>query len=134
MNSLSGEVIDVRSADELSLVKVKCGQVIFTSLVIMDPSNRSFLLAGKKANVHFKETEVIIAKPGPLEISVQNRIPCKIKKMEEGKILSQLSLTFEGMEIISIITTTAVKQLNLSTDTEVVALIKTNEVTISYRD
>jgi molybdopterin-binding protein len=134
MNSLTGEIIDVASTAGLSIVKVKCGHSVFTALVISEPTSNTFVRHGARVLVHFKETEVMIGIPGPLEISVQNKIPCTIKKMEEGKILTQLTLTFEGLEIVSIITSNAVKQLKLEAGAQVIALIKTNEVTLSNSD
>jgi molybdate transport system regulatory protein len=133
MNRLQGDITEFVRSGDLSLVKIKSGKNIFTSLAVHADSNDSFLATGKIVNIEFKETEVMIALPGPMEISVQNRIPCRIKSIQEGKILCQVLLEFDDREIISIITCAAAGQLRLKPEDLVIALIKTNEVSLSYQ-
>lgn len=134
MNTLRGNIIEMVTAEDISLVKVKSGTVIFTALIIEDASMAKNISIGKKVAVNFKETEVMVAKPGILEISVQNKIPCTIKSITVGKILCQLALAFDDLEITSIITSNAFSQLKLTQGEKVIALIKTNEISLSYYD
>jgi molybdopterin-binding protein len=84
--------------------------------------------------VYFKETEVIIAKNEPMNISIQNKILCNIEAIRNGEILSELHLSFGELKIKSLITTNACKTLNLKNGDAVLALIKTNEVSLSPND
>ncbi|HTI12208.1 MAG TPA: TOBE domain-containing protein [Puia sp.] len=136
MNILSGNITDITTEDEISLVKVDAAGTTFTAIVIDTPVRSAYLTKGAPVRLLFKETEVMIATPAPLAISVQNRIRCQIKNIKSGKILCELTLGLEGSdsEIRSIITLNACKQLALQTGDNVIALIKTNEVSLSAHD
>lgn len=131
MNILTGTITTIQTHDEVSLVKATSNGIAFTAIVLDTPATTDYLTIGKNIRLLFKETEVIIAKDFDLNISVQNRIPCSIHQIIKGVILSELSLSFGGATIKSIITTNAVKQLGLKENDTVLALIKTNEISLS---
>ncbi|HMG83179.1 MAG TPA: TOBE domain-containing protein [Ferruginibacter sp.] len=134
MNTLTGTITAIQSHDNLSLVKVLSDSVNFTSIVLDTPATTDYLTIGNTVQLLFKETEVIIAKNFDIAISVQNRIPCNIRSIVSGVILSQVNLSFGATMISSVITTNAVKQLGLKENDTVLALIKTNEVSLSPHD
>jgi molybdate transport system regulatory protein len=134
MNTLTGTITAIQSHDNLSLVKVLSNGASFTSIVLDTPETTDYLSIGNNIQLLFKETEVIIAKNFDINISVQNRIPCSIQSIITGVILSQVNLSFGETMIRSIITTNAVKQLGLKENDTVLALIKTNEVSLSPHD
>jgi molybdopterin-binding protein len=134
MNILTGNITSIQGSESLSLVKIAVASTIFTAIIIDTPESEAYFKIGNTVKVYFKETEVIIAKNEPLNISIQNKILCKIESIRNGEILSELHLSFEGKTINSIITTNAVKSLNLKNGDTVLALIKTNEVSLSPND
>lgn len=134
MNILKGNITSIQGSDSLSLVKITVGNSIFTAIIIDTPESEVYFKIGNTVNVYFKETEVIIAKNEPLNISIQNKILCKIDSMKQGKILTELYLSFGEFNIKSLITTNASKTLNLKIGDLVLALIKTNEVSLSPND
>lgn len=173
MNTLAGEILEIITEEQISLVKVKAGEWIFSSIVIDTPATSTWLQKGHPVKLLFKETEVIIARGPSLIISVQNKIPCTIKKITMGKILCQLDLHMAKVtaatsaspatatsgptqataaaaasgattatapaaapewQIRSIITRNACEQLNLQENDPVIALVKTNEVSLSAHD
>lgn len=134
MNILKGNITNIHGSESLSLVKIAVGDIIFTSIIIETPESEAYFKIGKTVNVYFKETEVIIAKNEPLNISIQNKILCNINSMKQGEILSELHLSFGEFTIKSLITTNAAKTLNLKNGDAVLALIKTNEVSLSPND
>ncbi len=134
MNILKGNITSIQGSESLSLVKIAIGNTTFTAIIIDTPESGSYFKIGNKVNVYFKETEVIIAKNEPMNISIQNKILCNIEAIRNGEILSELHLSFGEMTLKSIITTNAVKTLNLKTGDAVLALIKTNEVSLSPND
>ena len=139
MNVLKGVITGILTEDEISLVHVDSNGWSLTSIVIDTPANSSYLQIDQRVNCIVKETEVMIAKTFPLAISVQNKIECRIKKITTGKILCQIELQIRpeseasGM-ICSIITRNACEQLQLKENDLVMALIKTNEVSLSAHD
>ncbi len=136
MNMLPGEIIGIDREEGISLVKIRLETLPFTSIVLDTPADSPYLAIGHPVNLLFKETEVIIAR-SPVIISVRNRIECNIKSIRSGKLLDELTLGFTGMltrrqyEIRSIITHEASEQLELKEGDKIIALIKTNEVSLS---
>lgn len=131
MNKLTGNITAIQTSNTLSLVKITVDNTFFTAIVIDTPETLSYLKMGNSAKLFFKETEVIIAKTTDLNISVQNKLLCKISNINSGEILSEISLEFGNNTIQSIITTNACQQLNLQENDEVMALIKTNEISLA---
>jgi len=131
VNSLSGKIANIKSDEYFSIVEIDVSGVSLKSIIIETPETVPFLKIGSPMNIMFKETEVSIAKDFSGKLSLQNKIPCLIKDIERGKLLSKIFLDCKGNKIISIITTGAVEQLDLKIDDEVLALIKTNEVMLA---
>lgn len=123
--------MDVKSDEHFSLVEMEVNGITIKSIIIETAGSVPFLKTNSSVNIMFKETEVSIAKNLSGKISMQNKLPCSIKKIEKGKLLSKISLDCKGNKIISIITSAAVEQLELSRNDEVLALIKTNEVILA---
>ena len=130
LNVLPGIIQDFKVHGNLTLVKVNVTNIIITSIVIETPETAGYLKVGAPIKVMFKETEVIIGKISK-DISLQNRIPVKVVKIKTGQLLSQLDLQFGKLAVSSIITSNAVKQLQLAVGAEVIAMIKTNEIMLS---
>jgi len=144
MNKLSGEIKEIQTADNLSLVKVYVDGITFTSIVIDTPATNPGLRIGNLVSILFKETEVIIARAPLPAISVQNRMECIIHDIHSGELLCELTLHLvDGMpggtsgevgEIRSIITRNACDQLDLRVNDRVIALVKTNEISLLTDD
>ncbi|WET03009.1 TOBE domain-containing protein [Flavobacterium sp. YJ01] len=134
MNILKGNISEIQSFEGISLVKVKSHDFIFSSIVLDTPDSADYLKESQAVKIIFKETEVIISKDLNLQISVQNQIPCIVKSVKKGIILSQINLLADQQNIQSIITSNACEQLNLKENDNVIALIKTNEVSLSADD
>jgi len=141
MKILTGEIAEIITEDELSLVKVSVGSLMFTSIVIDTPATCSYLKKGHAVRLLFKETETIIARDQPLAISIRNKMEAIIRKITTGKILCELELELPdigGNEdcrmIRSIITRNACGELGLKENDKIIALVKTNEVSLSADD
>ena len=131
MNSFPGKITGITTEQNLSLVKIEVQGVEFKSIVVEKPQSASYLKIGQPVNILFKETEVIIGDASTKYISLQNRILCQILKVNKGKLLSELLLSFGNLWMRAVITSNAVTQLNLDEGVEVMALIKTNEIMLS---
>ena len=128
MNKLTGEITTVETEQNLALVRVKASGYGFYALM---PAPPQWLKPGAKVNILFKETEVIIAIP-PINTSVRNQLPCEIAKIKTGAILCELTLNIENETITSIITRAACEALDLKEKMPVLALIKTNEISLTH--
>jgi molybdopterin-binding protein len=134
MNTLNGIISEIQSHEGISLVKVKSNNAIFSSIVLDTPETASYLKIDNAVKIIFKEIEVIISKDTNPNISIQNQLPCSIESIRKGVLLSQINLVFGKTIIKSIITTNACEQLDLKENDSVLALIKTNEVSLSPND
>ncbi len=130
MNRLLGTIIAIESNEHLSLVDVFAGQDKFTAMLMETPQNAPYLKVGNTVAVLFKETEVSLAKNLSGELSLRNRIKGTVQKIRRGDILCEVVLDCNGLALTSIITTRAMKRLELQEGDEVVALVKANEVSL----
>jgi len=65
-------------------------------------------------------------------INVRNQFRGKVKGIIEGPVVSEVDvITPQGIVVTSVITTRSVKELQLEVGREVVALVKSTEVSIA---
>ena len=129
MNRLRGIVRNTKGEHNLSLVELDVQGVTMRSVVI-DPPDADYLAKGNEVNILFKETEVVLGTPEDHRISLQNRLLCTVREIQEGDLLARVQLEFKDKSIESIVTAKAVRELNLTKGASVFAMIKTNEVLI----
>lgn len=131
MNKIKGIVKQVETDGSLSIVQLSVGESLIQAIVIETPKTATYLQQGKTIYIVFKATEVGIGKNITGQISLRNQLPCTILAIEKSKLLSNITLQFEGNTIDAIITTAATQQLDLKKGEQVTALIKINEVMLS---
>ena len=131
MNSLKGEIEQIDISGNLSLVGIKVGDCQFKSIVVETPESVDYLRVGGAVDVLFKETEVIIGIGDNMQISLRNKMISTITSIEKGKLLAKLVLQTNAGEVISIITSNAVENLNLKEGLQVMAMVKTNEILLA---
>jgi len=131
MNSLKGEIEHIDVSGNLTLVGIKVGECHFKSILVETPDTVSYLHIGNKVDVLFKETEVILGKGENLQISLRNKMLATITQIERGKLLAKVIMDTNAGKVISIITTNAVENLSLKKGTQVMAMVKTNEILIT---
>ncbi|UUW08622.1 TOBE domain-containing protein [Flavobacterium plurextorum] len=134
MNILNGTISQIQSHEGISLVRVQSNDVTFSTIVLDTPETSDYLKLQNPVKIIFKETEVVISKDLNPNISTQNKLLCRIESIRKGVILSQINLVYEQQVIKSIITRNACEELNLKENDTVLALIKTNEVSLSAHD
>ncbi len=130
MNRLYGRITAIESSDHLSLVDVAVGQTAFTAMLLETPESSPHLRVSNEVMVLFKETEVSLAKNLSGLISLRNRVRCTVRGIRHGNILCEVTVDCDGEPLTSIITTRAVKRLELKEGDEVEALVKANEVSV----
>ena len=131
MNTFKGEIASIKVSGSLSLVEINVAGIFFKSIIIENRETAAWLEEGNDINIIFKETEVIIGKGTEHNVSMQNKIPGTICEIEEGALLSKLTVDTTVGKLIAIITSGAVHQLELQVGETVTAMIKTNEIMLS---
>lgn len=131
MNILNGHINDIRVNGDLSIVKVRVGQIDFSTILIDTPETASYLKIDNEVKVIFKETEVILGVGDMSGISLRNKIIGVVSHIESDILLSKVVISSDIGNITSIITSNAVKQLGIVEGLELTAMIKTNELLLS---
>jgi len=131
MNRLYGTIKTIQHAGTINRVVADCNGVPL-SCVTLDLAER--FQEGSGVAIVFKETEVALARVGDAAISISNMLSCVVEAVEEGVILSEVTLSFEGYHLYSIITTDSVKRLHIKIGEPITALIKANEVSLEGVD
>jgi len=131
MNSFTGHIRSIESSGNLSIVTADVSGTLFTSVVLEKIDDNSYLAEDREVEVHFKETEVVIATGDVSGISLRNRMEGQVRSVDRGKLLSQVKVDTSIGEVVAIITTRAVDLLGLENGTKVCALVKTNEILLS---
>jgi len=134
MNRIRAVIESVESCDSISIVELKAGIGTVSAVVVETPNTANYLNTGREVYILFKETEVSIGKNFSGEISLRNRFDCTILAVERGRILSRVIMECMGEKIVSIITTRSVDSLDLKKGDNVVAFVKTNEVSLMEID
>lgn len=130
MNKLIGRITQIQVSGAIMLADVEVNGQVFSALLIESASHPEWLQEGNEVYLVFKETEVSLAKNLSGLISMRNRMYCKVLQVDRGGLLSKVSLQFQEYVLTSAITTRSVDSLQLSPGDEVVALVKSNEVSL----
>ena len=128
MNQLSGKIENIETKNSLSFVSIKIGAATLFAIVMQTLHNSPHLKIGNPIQVIFKATEVIISTGLVDHISLQNRLAGKIYTIESGLLMSRLLLKTEIGMLISVIPTISVNRLELKVDSEITAMIKSNNL------
>ncbi len=132
MNRFSGKISKIEVNGSLSLVTVAASErITIKTIIIETPETAAYLKIGNTIQVLFKETEVVLGLNQKHTISLQNRINGTIIQIEKGALLSKVVIDTEIGSLVSVVSTEAIKELNLEENQEVIAMIKLNEIMLS---
>jgi molybdopterin-binding protein len=131
MNQLTGTISHIQQSGSIMLVDVDVVGYNYSALMIDLPQALSWLHEGNSIGLIFKETEVSIGKNITGKISLRNQLPCVVKSVKRGEILSVIELAVSGNTIISAITTRSADMLKIRTGDSVTAFIKANEIILT---
>lgn len=132
MNRFSGKISKIDVNGSLSLVTVAASErITIKTIIIETPETAAYLKIGNTIQVLFKETEVVLGLNQKHAISLQNRINGTIIQIEKGALLSKVVIDTEIGSLVSVVSTEAIKELNLEENQEVITMIKLNEIMLS---
>lgn len=127
MNTLTGKIVKIATSGEIGQVHVDVNGAIFTSILL---DVNSFGITNEDSvKLLFKANEVLIATKES-QVSAKNAFLGKVIKIEQGLILSEVTLEFQESSIKSIITTNSLQTLNIKEDMTFLWFVKANEVTL----
>lgn len=127
MNQINAFVHDIQSVENLNIVTFS---VNYHVLKMMSLDLNKKIQKDDQVVLTCKPTSVAIAKNISGELSYSNQLKVTIKSINRGELLSVLELAFDEFTIESIITTESQKRMQLSVNEEVIALIKSSDLSI----
>lgn len=120
-------VKDIKTIDSLNIVEFDFNNI---TLKMMSLELNKDLKIGSKVELLVKPTNVAISKKYIEDISLSNQTLAKIVDIENGELLSSISLQINDTFIESIITKSSSIKLDLKKDDIVNILIKASDLSI----
>jgi molybdate transport system regulatory protein len=131
LNKLSGIIKTINSHQGVSLVDVEVANDSLAVLLLDTPLTASYLSLRNKVSLLFKESEVAISIKEPENLSIRNRLPCCIESLNNGKVITTLTLKYHETSLYALITARSAELLNLKVGDTVFALIKSTEISLA---
>ena len=128
MSQLVATIKKINSVDNLNIVEFDFNGL---TLKMMSLDLNDDVKIGKKVELSVKPTNISIAKNLIGEISLSNQIVATIENLENGQLLSSVSLKVHNTLLESIITVDSSKRMNLQIGGNVTILIKASDLSIS---
>ncbi|PAF41568.1 TOBE domain-containing protein [Helicobacter sp. 11S03491-1] len=102
----------------------------FLSAMLLEGNHQ--LKEGSRAQAIFKETEVMVCDKEYFKISARNRFVSKVLRIEMGQAIARIIFEFEGLEIASLISLEACKELGIEKNKVFQWFVKSSEVMLEY--
>lgn len=125
MNTLSASVTTIENSSHLCALGASFYGDLFELILVETPSFQY----GDSVTLVFKETEVIVQKSS-LQASSANTQKGIIESIEAGIVLTSVTLAYHETIIVSLITTSAFKRLELAVGDEVVWMVQPSEISL----
>jgi len=131
-NQLPGTVTAVTPGEVMATVKVRLsGGQNLTAAITLEAVEDLGLTEGTAVNALVKSTEISLA-TGPVDgLSIRNQLPGTIAGIATGAAMASVKVAVPGGALTAAITRDAATDLALAPGTEVVALIKSTEVSLA---
>ncbi|SMC58501.1 TOBE domain-containing protein [Kibdelosporangium aridum] len=131
-NKLTGTVSAVQSGEVIATVKTRLtgGQEI-TAAITREAVDELGLTNGTQVNALIKSTEVALSTQPVPGISIRNQLRGEVTSVTTGAAMATVKISVDGGELTAAITRDAVNELGLAAGAQVVALIKSTEVSLT---
>ncbi|MGW8168597.1 MAG: hypothetical protein ACWGHH_01140 [Sulfurovaceae bacterium] len=124
MNQLKGQITSIQSSQHLSLVNVEVAGDSLHLLLLEKPIET----VGSEVDLVFKESEVILSKEAIC--STANICRGVIGKIEEGEILTYVTLFYNNIKIAALVPTATFTPMACKTDDIVYWIISPSEISL----
>ena len=128
MSQFVATIKKINSIDNLNIVEFDFHGL---TLKMMSLDLNADVQVSKKVKLSVKPTNISIAKNLIGEISLSNQIVATIENLENGQLLSSISLKVHNTILESIITVDSSKRMNLQIGESVTILIKASNLSIA---
>lgn len=127
MNKIEASISQIDSIDNLNIVQFDFSGI---TLKMMSLDLNKNIKVGQKVILIVKSTNVLMAKDFQGMLSFSNQFKAKIKEVDNGELLSSISIKVKDVNLESIITKSSSLKMDLKKDDEVTVLIKASDLSI----
>jgi molybdopterin-binding protein len=127
MSQIVAIIKKIDTVDSLNIVQF---DFLGINLKMMSLDLNKEIQVGKKVRLGVKSTNICIAKNLIGEISLSNKIIATIQNIQNGELLSSITLKKDDILMESIITLDSSKRMDLKENDEVTLLIKASDLSI----
>jgi len=127
MNSITATITRIDTVENLNIVQF---DVQGDSLTMMSLDLGNAVHVGAVVKLAVKATNIAIGKNIGGSLSYANQLPCIVEKIDNGVLLSAVTLKHFDTALEAVITADSLKQMDLHAGEKVTALIKASEIYI----
>lgn len=127
MSYLIATVSTIQNCDTLHHVTFDCYGHTITMMSLELPQG---IVVGKNIKLVIKATHVVLAKEFTGLLSYANQLPMKVHAINNGTLLSSVTLQFNETFIESVILRTASENMSLKVGDQITTLIQASEIAI----
>ncbi len=127
MNKIEAIISQIDNIDNLNIVQFDFSEI---KLKMMSLDLNENIKVGQKVILIVKSTNVLVAKDFQGMISFSNQFKANIKDVDNGQLLSSITIKIKNINLESIITKSSSLKMDLKKDDEVTVLIKASDLSI----
>jgi len=127
MNNIEAVVTGIKKTDIVTYIDLKCGE---ESLRLIRKSYPIWLSEGDSVNCKFQEVSVCVSKECEGKVSIENKIPARLKALRQNGSLCELTFESSMGDVVSLITQDAYNSLGLELECSATMLLRGLDITI----
>ena len=127
---IRAKIIQISSKDGVSFFELECLN-LGTNLYMLALNEASKFALNNEVSLNFKSSDVVLSRLRLEASSLENELKCEVAGINQGEILSIVSLKCEQFCFEAIISDHALKGLNLVIGEQLFAYVKSTSIHIS---
>ena len=127
---IRAKIVQISSKDGVSFFELECLN-LGTNLYMLALNEASKFVLNDEVSLNFKSSDVVLSKLRLEASSLENELKCEVVGINQGEILSIISLKCEQLCFEAIISDHALKGLNLVIGEQVFAYVKSTSIHVS---
>ena len=127
---IRAKIVQISSKDGVSFFELECLN-LGTNLYMLALNEASKFVINDEVSLNFKSSDVILSRLRLEASSLENELKCEVVGINQGEILSIISLKCEQLCFEAIISDHALKGLNLAVGEQVFAYVKSTSIHVS---
>lgn len=128
MNSIPGIIDSVIKDDLFAQINIVYREFMFSACILLSEDDMPYGKIGTPVSMNFKECDTFIALDSSCCVSCRNRFIAKVTNIISSPVITRVTADFNGIPIISMITSDSARFLNLEKGVNVVCIVKSTSM------